>query len=150
MARSSSHVAKSYRSKVDTWLAALIGFAMIMALVGAIISALEDGPLRVAQAFMILLSVIGLVVWVFVGTNYTLDNTELLVRSGPFRWRIPFGDIRDIDATPSRNPFTRSRSGPALSMDRITILYGAGKSLMISPAEKQTFIRDLESRRSGK
>jgi hypothetical protein len=39
-------------------------------------------------------------------------------------------------------------TGPALSLDRLRIEYGSGRALMISPAEKQRFLRDLAARRA--
>jgi hypothetical protein len=46
--------------------------------------------------------------------------------------------------TESRSPF----SSPALSLDRLQIDYGAGKSILISPADKEGFIEAIEECRS--
>jgi hypothetical protein len=61
----------------------------------------------------------------------------LVVRSGPFKWCIPIADITSI--TPTSNPL----SSPALSLDRLRIEYGRGHLLMISPRDKEQFVRDL-------
>lgn len=57
------------------------------------------------------------------------------------KWQVPIAGITGI--TPTSNPL----SSPALSLDRLRIDYGRGKSLMISPKNKEQFIRDLEARR---
>jgi len=68
----------------------------------------------------------------------------LLVRSGPFRWRVPIADIVRI------TPTTNALSSPALSLDRLRIEYGRGSAIMISPRDKDQFLRDLEEfRRNG-
>lgn len=83
----------------------------------------------------------GLPVWLMLSTTYTIGESSLLVRSGPFKWQVPIAGITGI--TPTSNPL----SSPALSLDRLRIDYGRGKSLMISPKNKEQFIRDLEARR---
>jgi hypothetical protein len=81
-------------------------------------------------------------VWLLKTTCYTLEPTRLLVRSGPFSWNVPLAGIHSI--TPTRNPL----SSPALSLDRLCIEYGKHGSLMISPADKQGFLRELETLRA--
>jgi hypothetical protein len=45
-------------------------------------------------------------------TYYDITDNELVVRSGPFRWRVALASIRRLRATRSL------RSAPALSMKR--------------------------------
>jgi hypothetical protein len=149
MARSSSRAAKTYPSKVDAWLVGLMAFSMAMAFLGATLAAIQAGPMRVAQAFLILLTAAGFVVWVFIGTSYTLAGRELQIRSGPFRWRIQLDEINGIEPVARQSVFLRMRSSPALSMDRIAISYAGGKRIMISPADKQAFLKDIESRKAS-
>ncbi|RZJ55116.1 MAG: hypothetical protein EON49_21085, partial [Acidovorax sp.] len=78
--------------------------------------------------------------WLLLDTSYTLTAEELLVRSGPLRWRIALGDVREV--LPSRSWV----SSPALSLDRLRIRYGQGRSILISPREKQRFIDALRER----
>ena len=44
---------------------------------------------------------------------------------------------------PTRNPL----SSPALSLDRLRIDYGSGRSIMVSPEDKDKFIGDIEDAR---
>jgi hypothetical protein len=76
-------------------------------------------------------------------THYTLEPRQLLVRSGPFKWKVPIKDITSITAT--SNPL----SSPALSLDRLRIEYGRGSAIMVSPRNKDQFLRDIEALRRG-
>jgi len=117
-----------YKSKIDAWLGTILLAAVIACLIAfATLPALIIGS--------------GLPLWLMTSTNYTLCNTTLLVRCGPFKWRVPIEQITTI--TPTSNPL----SSPALSLDRLRIDYGRGQSIMISPKDKSQFIQDLESRR---
>jgi len=80
-----------------------------------------------------------LVEWVMFSTYYEIDDAALLVRSGPFRWRIP---LQEIVAVRELNSL---RSGPALSMDRLEVSY-SGRRLLISPADKAGFLAELQRR----
>ena len=105
-----------------------------------VIVAVVDSPrLALALAPLLLLSV-GLPVWLIVATNYTLSVAALDVRCGPFVWRVPLREIRSI--TPTRNPL----SSPALSLDRLRIAFGQSKSIMISPRDKERFLKELRNR----
>lgn len=86
---------------------------------------------------------VGLPLWILVATHYTLDSQLLLVQSGPFKWRVPVADITNI--TPTKNPL----SSPALSLDRLRIDYGRSNTLMISPRDKEQFLKDIEVLRRG-
>ena len=81
--------------------------------------------------------------WLLLGTNYTLEPTQLLVKSGPFKWRVPVADITSI--TPTSNPL----ASPALSLDRLRIDYGRSSFIIISPRDKDQFIREIESLRGS-
>ena len=78
------------------------------------------------------------VCWISVSTYYQLLADQLVIRCGPFTWRIPLAEVTEVRASDS------VRSGPALSMDRLEIVYGGGKVLVISPAEKDRFITALQ------
>ena len=130
---------KIYRSKVDTWLAgAMVAAALLVLIVGGL---MVSSPLR-AKWFvvppMVLLGVV-LPLWLLLSTDYRIADQNLLIRSGPFRWRIPIREIRSVG--PTRN----ARSSPALSLDRLLITYGRGQSCMISPKDKEGFLHELRA-----
>lgn len=143
MARSSSRPVRRYASKTDLWLLLILLVSLVAALAGGIAASIEGGPLRIAQMSFVMLFVIGLLVWLRVGTHYTLDGRNLIIRSGPLRWTI---DVDEITRIEKARGLMMARSSPALSLDRLRITYGAGKTLMISPAEKEKFLADLKAR----
>jgi len=134
-------VERTYPSRRDTWLTAILWFAVVE-MVGAVFlvqlcpwSALARG------AFVLLMAAnCGLCLWVLYGTSYTFSGDRLLVRSGPFRWAIPLAEIEEV--RPSHNIL----SSPACSLDRLQVRYGK-RRLLISPAAKEDFVRELRARR---
>lgn len=88
-------------------------------------------------AGFILLLGAGFPLWLLVSTRYTLTDDVLKIRCGPFGWQIALQDIRNV--TPTRNPL----SSPALSLDRLQIDYGRGKTIMISPKDSGEFLAEL-------
>ena len=101
-------------------------------------AALQAGDPLVRTAFMLLaIAVIGLIVWLMIGTHYTVDRGILRVASGPFRWKVPIDQISSVEAT--KSPL----SSPALSLDRMRICYGKNRRIMISPADKAGFLNAI-------
>lgn len=132
-----------YRSKIDSWLVAILAVAGVTSGYAVVVD-LRAAPARDAALSALPLALAAVsVVWLFVSTRYILRNDELVVRTGPCRWRIALRDIAEV--APTRNPL----SSPALSLDRLRITYGSGKSIMISPRDKRAFLRELDARRKA-
>jgi Bacterial PH domain len=151
MARSSSRPSRLYRSKIDAWMGVILGFAVVAMVSAPVAAWLKTGNPRSLLVGLVVVPGVALVIWIVLNTHYTLEGRELIVRSGPFRWHIDVADIKSI--TPVRGIGMRirsSRSSPALSMDRLEIVYGSDKRLMISPADQDAFLKDIATRRSGK
>lgn len=134
-----------FTSRVDSWLIAigpLAGLAAAAVVAGvAVPPALQSG--RAVELLVPALAVVIALVlpmWLVLDTNYTFTADELLVRSGPFRWRITLSEVREV--SPSRSWI----SSPALSLDRLRIGYGAGRGILVSPREKRRFIECLRQR----
>jgi len=115
------------------WLGLLIWGLVLLAAVPAL---LKPGK----GQFIIMIAVILFVGWIWFGTGYEISDDELKIRCGPFRQRIPLQEIKEIKKT--RSPL----SSPACSLDRMEIKYGKSKRLMISPADKEGFIKMLTGR----
>lgn len=76
--------------------------------------------------------------YVILSIRYTIHNDQLQVKSGVlYTLTIPIASITAVKA--SRNPI----SSPAASLDRMSVRYGSGQSVLISPAEKQAFLNHL-------
>jgi hypothetical protein len=130
-------LADYYVSKRDAWLVAVIWGASALGL-AALLPALHvvrSEPLG-RLGLLALCGGLGFGPWVLHATGYTFEPATLLIRSGPFRWRVPFAEISRVE--PSRNPL----SSPACSLDRLLIKYGKRK-IMISPADRAGFLRRL-------
>lgn len=140
--------ARRFRSKVDAWILVLMIVAIVAQIVGVGAAALQAGdPLATTGLILLGIGITGLMVWLLVGTYYLVDRGLLRIVSGPFRWKVPVDQITSVAA--SRNPL----SSPALSMDRIMIRYGKRRRIMVSPADKEGFLKalghDLESGENG-
>lgn len=131
-----------FPSKKDTWLAAVLLAALGLSCVSLTASFLAPEPAPGLGVIVgILIAAALFVAWTWVATDYTLTSDELLVRSGPFRWRVRLDEVQEI--RPTRNPL----SSPALSLDRLEVRYNRGM-LLISPADKDGFLRGLVARAS--
>lgn len=132
---------KIHPSKRDAWLVTVLATAGMFSLFAALVT-LSDQPSAGYALLSVLFAAGSFVIWMFTGTFYVVTETELLVRSGPFRWSIPLRHIQEVH--PTRNPL----SSPALSLDRLGIRH-AGGYLMISPEDKRAFLDDLVARTPG-
>ena len=129
----------TFPSKVDGWLAGALLAGVGVALIGVLVA---DSALPWPIAFLILALGCLLPVWLLVSTGYSLTDDQLVVKAGPFRWRVPIREIKSV--TPTRSPL----SGPALSLDRLRIEYGVSRSILVSPRNREHFLRELEARRT--
>jgi len=131
---------REFRSKVDAWLVAVVAGAALLPLgvgVGLAILGQAKG--------VILLSgwgaVMGLMIYVLSWPmRYTLRADHLHIQSGQLQWSIPYASIRG--AVPSRNPL----SGPAWSLRRVRIDQADGSFILVSPADRESFIAALRER----
>ena len=91
-------------------------------------------------ALLILLPVIFLRTHLFLTTKYTIHGNILKIKCGfLFNKEIDIHTIRKISET--NNPL----SSPAASLDRLEIVFGANDTVLISPKNKEAFIKDITS-----
>jgi hypothetical protein len=130
--------ARRFRSKIDRWIYVLLIIVIIGQVIAIGSAALQaDDPLATTGMVLAMIGVAGLMVWLLVGTHYTVDRGVIRIVSGPFRWRVPIDEITSITASRSL------LSSPALSLDRICIRYGKRKRIMISPADRDAFLKAI-------
>ncbi len=135
---------KRFPSKIDAWLVVLLVIslgAVIAGFVGVVIE--NEDPFVVVFMGAVTLLVVMIVVSLLFRTYYSVEGETLRIVSGPFRWRVPIGEIEALE--PTRNPL----SSPALSVDRLRIRYSGKKSIMVSPADKRRFAKALGVEISG-
>jgi len=130
--------AKRFRSKVDWWIALLLA-ATIAILLVALVSFAYQNTSAVQALVMVggTLILVALLIWMSLGTYYSVDKNTLRIVAGPIRWKVPISEITSVERTHS--PI----SSPALSLDRLRIRYSGNKSVMISPADKKRFMKAL-------
>ncbi len=135
-----------HHSRIDTWLlVTLLASAALSTWVGIVVlagSGRGTGVGSAAIAVMIVMTGAALPLWLLLDTRYTLADGWLVIRCGPFRSRVALDEIDAI--TPSRNPV----SSPALSLDRLRIDHGRGRTVLISPRDPSRFIADVEAMRA--
>jgi hypothetical protein len=130
--------ARRFRSKVDRWIFVLLIIVIIGQVIAVGSAALQaDDPLATTGMILAMVGVVGLMFWLLVGTHYTVERGIIRIVSGPFRWKVPVDDITSVTAT--RSPL----SSPALSLDRICIRYGKRRRIMISPADRDGFLKAI-------
>lgn len=137
---------KKYSSKKDLWLVVVFWAGIISTLLGMFVSSIAVSYMT-GGIFVLGLQacVVVCLVWILYGTFYVLDENTLTIKSGPFSWRIARGEIHEVF------PSSSMISSPALSLDRVMIIYGEkNKKIQVSPQLKDEFIVELQSADSSK
>jgi hypothetical protein len=131
-----------FEPKRDAWIVALIWAGALLCVYGALVQFTSAGPFLLKVAVLLFLgSGAVFMVWILYQIDYTLTDDNLVVRCGPVRYRVPI--VRIDSVRPSRNPL----SSPAPSLDRLLIKWNDGrKRIIISPARKTEFLRELDMR----
>jgi hypothetical protein len=130
-----------FRSKIDRWIVVVLGSATLLSLAVSIVVAVVS-PSATEKALVLggWGALTAAVVWLLRSTRYLVEDTRLLVRSGPFSWRIPYDRIEAV--VPSTSPL----SAPALSLDRLEIRGTGSRSLLVSPRDREGFLAALLAR----
>lgn len=82
-------------------------------------------------------SILTLLLWIWFGTGYQVEGKLLRLKFGPFKSKVHINEIKKISRT--KSPFT----APALSVDRLEILYGKYDVINISPQNESELIHSL-------
>ena len=121
---------KIYKSKFDWWL--LIPF--LIPVYFGITSILSHNKM----GWIVVVLTIAFVVFIYRSTYYILENNDLIIRSMfTVHEKIDVATIKKIYKT--KNPL----SSPALSLDRIAIVYNKYDEILISPIDKKQFIDEI-------
>lgn len=129
---------KKFKSKVDSWIAVLIVTLVLMDLVFIVTLAMQPGnPAEKTAAILVCIAVMALIASLALRTHYTVDRKDLRIVSGPFRWTVPIDQITSV--TPTRTLL----SSPAMSLDRLRIEYGKLRPMIVSPDDKDGFLKAI-------
>ena len=128
-----------FKSKIDKWVLICLALSVFACILGASVSVKVGGTVNYAFAGVILIIGAGFPLWILVSTRYIVNDVDLKIISGPFSWNIPIQSIISIQQTNS------TVTSPALSFDRLEIIYDEDKSIIISPHDKEKFTRKLSN-----
>lgn len=117
---------KVYRSKIDWWLIIVIFIVFCYPMIEGILS--KDYIM-----FSVSFGILSLVFLMFKSIKYKIDGETLKI------WwtKIDIKSIKKIYST--NNPL----SSPALSLDRIAVVYNTYDEILISPKEREAFVQEL-------
>jgi hypothetical protein len=137
-----------YPTKVDTWLAAVLGLALVPPVAAAVVGVASGGFASPAAwlPLVITAATVAVVAVVAVPTYYEVGQDRLVIRSGVLRWEVPLAAISEI--APSSSPM----SSPAWSLDRLEVRSmreGKPRSILISPRSQEDFLRAVAARDAG-
>ncbi|MDQ8014038.1 MAG: PH domain-containing protein [Flavobacterium nitrogenifigens] len=124
---------EKFKSKIDIWLAFLLILIFGLALIQFVYN--QDW---IDLTFILL--VIAFIVHMFATTFYIIENDKLRIKCGfLINILIEIKSIKKISET------FNVLSSPALSLDRLEIVYGKYNSVLISPKEKKRFMEAIKS-----
>lgn len=126
-----------FKSKIDNWVLVCLLFSVSACLMGASVALMVGGTANYVFAAIILVLGAGFPVWLYASTRYIVTGDDLKIVSGPFSWDIPIQLIVSLQETQSVS------ASPALSFDRLEIVYGEDKAIIVSPLDKTKFIQKL-------
>lgn len=140
MSTSSASSSGTFPSRKDAWLVVVLSVAASIEVIAAAALA-TVGPASVWSGrllpFLLVASAV-VIVWSLFGTEYRVDGADLVIRSGPFRTRVPIASIASIAPTHSVN------AALALSTTRLDLCCAnPDKHVLVSPKEPAAFIGAL-------
>ena len=124
-----------FPSKVDGFFRVQMAVTVLVPAAAAVAVVRESAGLLAVVPALLALAAVAMTL----RTHYDVTDDELIVRSGPFRWRVALSSIRRLRTTRSL------RSAPALSMDRIEVQHDGG-TVVVSPRDAAGFVRAVRSR----
>lgn len=124
---------EKYKSKIDLWLIIILTLVFGGIVIFSVIKKEWIG--------FIIAIIPTIFIWdMFNSTFYIITEEELIIRCGIFyKLVIKITDIRKISES---NDLI---SSPALSIDRLEILYNRFDTILISPKKKYEFLQSIET-----
>ncbi len=140
-----------YPAKRDWWVACLVvPLAFFLVGVGAF-AAYQVATWAIPAVPGLLVAAVpggigGLLLWMFAGTSYLIDETHLVTHLGPFRVRVPLDAIEEVVS--STGFYFIVGVGLSWSLDALHVTYRKASGrwalpVTISPQDKAGFLREL-------
>jgi hypothetical protein len=130
----------NFNSRKDAFFSTLI-FGVIGFLLALVTTkfAYGDNTEPMLWPLLMIALVIGLLLWLYFGTNYQLTSTELKYKSGPFSGKINIDEIVEIEV--GKTMWVGFR--PATAKAGLTIKYQRFNELYISPSSNKEFVEEI-------
>jgi len=130
-----------FKSRKDI-LFQLLGFSIIGFFVGIVLfsmfsDGIENYIFKWIDIFM--LAVAGFLIWLGLGTNYELTQTELKYKSGPIKGKIEIDKIHEI----IKGKTLWSGFKPATARNGLIIRYEKYNEIYISPKTNDSFVKKI-------
>jgi hypothetical protein len=130
----------NFPSKKDGWLVVALSVTAAIEAIAAL-ALITVGPASVWSGrilpFLLVASAV-VIVWSLFGTAYRVEGADLVIRSGPFRTRVPIASIASVAPTHSVN------AALAMSTSRLDLCCtNPEKHVLVSPKEPAAFIGAL-------
>ena len=130
----------TFPSRKDAWLVLVLSVTAAMEVIAAV-ALVTVGPATVWSGRLLpslLVASAVVIVWSLFGTAYRVEGADLVIRSGPFRTRVPIASIASVAPTHSIN------ASLALSTTRLDLYcVNPEKHVLVSPKEPAAFIGAL-------
>ena len=130
----------TFPSRKDGWLVLVLSVTAAIEAIAAV-ALITIGPASVWSGRILpflLVAAAVVIVWSLFGTAYRVEGTDLVIRSGLFRTRVPIASISSVAPTHSVN------AALALSTTRLDLCCtNPKKHVLISPQEPAAFIGAL-------
>jgi len=131
-----------FPSRKDRWLVSvLLATSATQAIAAAALITIGPPPLWLSRILPLLLVASALViVWSLFETSYRVVGSDLVIRSGPFRSRVPIASIASVTPTHSVS------AALALSTNRLDLrCANPERHVLVSPKEPVAFIGALRN-----
>jgi len=123
---------EKFKSKIDLWFVILVSILFTLILIRLAYDQNWVG-------FIFIIFVISYVIYSFSTTTYSIEGDKLKIKCGYFfNFLIEIKDIKTISET------FNIISSPALSFNRLEILYNKFDTLLISPKDKNRFLETIK------
>lgn len=123
---------EKFKSKIDLWFVILVSILFTLILIRLAYDQNWVG-------FIFIIVVVSYVIYSFSTTVYSIESDKLKIKCGYFfNFLIEIKDIKKISET------FNIISSPALSFNRLEILYNKFDTLLISPKDKIRFLEAVK------
>jgi hypothetical protein len=131
-----------FRSRRDIWVSLVIYGTVAILIIPLFLLVNSGASVGVIIMAIFCIAVVGLLLWIYYGTYYIIDNTHIKYFSGPIRGKIEIEKIHTI--IKDKNLYTGLR--PATAMKGLVVKYGKYDEIYFSPDTNESFIEELRRR----